>query len=155
MIEVQLKTNAESESRRYGEETRDKVTDAIIEGMRRSIKHVGHISARDFLHGPRPKNLDIVSSRLIRGMMGSPSFAIAGTKSAGREESIERIRTWHGHIIGRKGVKTFRPFDYPRYWEKVGRRGTDLRPFAEPALKEASKDFEEFFQQELDEIEVE
>jgi len=84
--------------------TSNKMTQAMINGMRKSLQRVGLISAQDYLQGPRPEKLGIVSGRLIRSLMGGPSFA-GGLKETGapavsRNEGIRVIKKIGDMISG-------------------------------------------------------
>jgi len=154
--------------------------DALIKAMRRSMQQVGIVSARDYLHGPRPDHLDIKSGKLIRAVMGGYGFGgglkETGSRSVSSKDGFQTVKKSGDHIVGEMGVNPFTPFDYPKMWELTGRKAFSQtrktksgreytidfsaqkpRPFLNPAAEDAHSRgiIDDIFQEELDNLKAE
>ena len=120
-------------------DTKPKLKMAMME----MVNLVAFTSAAKYLQGPRPDKLGVVSSRLIRSMIGATSFRGVPDKIQlrrqfrGTVDSIRQVTAVGKNIIGLVGTKakSKRGFDYPAFHEK-----TD-RAFLKPAVRDSEPKF--------------
>ena len=159
----------------------DEFTDALVEGMRKSLQAIGLISAQDYLQGPRPQRLAVRSGKLIRALMGVHSFTggltATGGPSVSSQHGYREIKRIRDKLLGVMGVKDL---PYADIWEKTGHgeivpkkaralhfftetgeevftkrvRAQRPRPFLDPAGKQAQSSgrLDQIFQEEIDQV---
>lgn len=117
---------------------------AIINAMGKVLQHIGIISARDYLHGPRPQKLDIRSGELIRAILGGPGFSggvkTTGSPSVSSANSIRNVFASGDTVIGEIGVKNLM---YADLWEKTGHG--EIKPVTKKVLHFFTHDGREIF----------
>ena len=154
-MQARVTSNAKKQAEKFDKNIAGEVDKTIAAGIRRAMQVVGLLSAQEFLQGPKPEKLGIVSGRLVRGMMGGHSFneADAG-RSVSNADSIREIKREQRSIVGVLGLKTFTPFDYPEYWEERGTVHGGPREFLGPAEKMArsSGKIDQAIQEEIDKL---
>lgn len=136
----QIKHNMKEEAERI-----DKFADSLSErtriGMIRALQTVGRTAAQDWLQGPRPERLGVVSGSLIRAMQGTHAFDPGEGGSASTSKKEGYVKAWKtgNRIFGEIGVEVFSKggFDYADYWEHSGKAHDGPRPFMAPAGNQA------------------
>ena len=153
-MRLRITSNMKEEAKKIGR-LPDDIKSNLVNAMQEALTSVAVISASEYLQGPRPKRLGIFSGKLIRAVMAGYSFSGSGGNSDGSSDSIRSIFRSGDEVIGIIGVREFKPFDYPSYWEHTGRGGTDKRPFMEPAGKQAQSRglIDRAFQSAIDKVE--
>lgn len=110
-------------------------------GMIRALQTIGRTAAQDWLQGPRPERLGVVSGHLIRAMQGTHSFDPGEGGSASTSKKEGYVKAWKvgNRIFGEIGVEVFSKggFDYADYWEYSGKGHDGPRPFLNPAGQQA------------------
>jgi len=158
-MRLQLTHNMKDEVKALGR-LETKTRETVESAMRKGMHAVAIISASEYLQGPRPKRLGIKSGDLIRAIMGGYSFSertsgMSAPMDRGSNESIRVVFRSGDKVVGLMGVEEFKPFDYPYFWEQVGRGGSDKRPFLGPAGRQAKSRgvLDKIFQDAMDTLE--
>jgi len=141
---MKVTSNAAEASKQF-EDFQNDFWESLQDGMRRVLQYIGILSAKEYLHGPRPRRLDIGrTQQLIRAMLGGPGFS-GGVKTTGAPavssaNSIRSVTRSGDKVIGEIGVRNL---PYADMWETTG-HGT-IVPIRKKALHFFTHDGREVF----------
>ena len=141
---IKADTNADETAKHF-----DKMANDMMEGVRRGIVKIQESimsrSTSNYLQGPRPNKLDIMSRRLIRSMSGLLKYD--GGTSSGTSFTIMRMTVSGRTVTAEYGTTAVSEdgYDYPGRWEY----GSEPRPFMKPAIADTQHKYAKLMQDSI------
>ena len=113
-------------------------------GVMNCLNQIAFISSAKYLQGPRPEQLDMVSGRLMRAILGGHAFGggkiSSGSASISTKDGYQKAHKKGNTFWGEIGVDFTNKygFDYAEYWEERGTSHGGPRSFLRPAGEQAN-----------------
>jgi len=142
---IKVTTDADKAAAKF-----DRAGNDMMEGIRRGVSKIQNAimlrATSQYLQGPKPIHLDMLTGRLHKSMQGRLHFE--GGTSEGTNYSISSMRVFGNTVVAEYGTKAIDPDsgeDYPAKWEYGG----DRRPFLTPAIRDTQGQYRKLMQDSI------